>query len=124
MKKPFIDFSHKQTFLGAVGFYFLWVILLFIFSLLVGYVIGRNFSIELSQKYGSMAGRIIAIGSPLLFSYLVLRSKKLLKNLPLVLVGLASGLIATFMGLLIAFIPVAFLTTRGDTPKKNARKKK
>jgi hypothetical protein len=116
--KFLFNFNYKRGVWGAIGFYFVYVILFFILTLVVGYFVSQGKSVSEAQEAGMAAGRIMGIGFPTLIAFLVVFAKKLFKDPVTLVVALLTPVLAYFGAMIIGFLPVAFLTTRKPNTKK------
>lgn len=112
MKKFLFDFGYKRNVLGAIGFYVLYMVLSLLLTGIVGALVGGRVSTEEAASYGASIGRVMSVVMPVLFSLLILKAKKLFKDSVGLGVLVLAGAVGFFVGLVLAFIPVAFLTTR------------
>lgn len=106
----------------AIGFYLAYLLLGIILGGIIGGISGALFAKEdtfqAGFEIGSKVGVVVSVTYCLVISYMVLKNKNLLSNFLYLLLGLASGVLATFGGGLLGLLPTAFLTTRGSKTKK------
>ena len=105
MFKHLINFSYKRTAAQAFGFYITYFILL----LLIITVLGGIFASDFDE--GVRFGAASTVASSFILAFLVLYNKRRINHFGYFLLASSAGIIALFMGLLGALIPVAYLTT-------------
>ncbi len=115
------DFGYKRSGLQAVGFYIVYLILTIITAAVGGIFFGmasgsNNFGL------GQKIGMIVSILFAMIFSFLILQSKKMLNNYMYIGLAIAAGVLAYLGGGLLGLIIPAYLTTIGTVSKKKAKK--
>jgi hypothetical protein len=106
-----LDFARKRTRLQALGFYIAYLILLILFSSVVGAVMAMAYPASNTFEAGLRIGSMIAVLVSLLLATLVVIKKKRSDFLSLLLVPV-SGVLAVLGGGIFGLIPVAYLTTK------------
>ena len=116
------DFSYKKSVQEAVLFYFI----LLIFGSILGAIIGVSYSMSTGSKdYVGNTAEVGTFFSPLyclIFAFFILQQKKMVKDIKALLIALVSVLLASWMGLLFALIPVAVLFTMNPENPSNEEK--
>ena len=113
MFKHLFDFSYKRNFVEAIGFYIAYLFLLLIVNLMVSYVLVLlSMILRIHSLAGFESGKIVRTIASLFLSALILHKRNRFQNFGLVLLGIFSGFVGYFGGLLLSLIPIAFLSTR------------
>jgi len=104
------NLGYKRSTSQAFGFYIVYVLI----GLLLAGLIGLIAAIIYPDVNGLMLGGIIG-ASYTLFVYFYSYYLKKLNSIYLIFLGLAVGVLAYLIGIIISFIVVAYLTTKGDS---------
>lgn len=113
------DFGLKRNAKQAIGFYLAYLFMMFI----VAFIIGTLFGLFVSngdQAYdiGVKVGTTVSVAATFGIGFLILRAKKLLGSFGYILFVLISTAIALYIGGLVSFVALAWLTTREINTKK------
>lgn len=114
MFKNLFNLEYKRSKSQAVGFYIVYVI----FGLLLAGIAGIIAAIIYPDINGIMLGGTVGAIYSLLVYFYSYRLKNL-HSIYLVLLGLTAGALAYLFGILISFIVVAYLTTKGESTEQN-----
>jgi asparagine N-glycosylation enzyme membrane subunit Stt3 len=105
------DYKRKRKVKEAIGFYIAHfiVLLLLIMGLtfFLALITGNN-----KSDFAFKTGNALAILLSLIYSFLILKEKKLTGKFSYLLIAVASGVLAAFGGLFLGLIPAAYLTTK------------
>lgn len=110
MFKNLFNLEFKRSKSQAVGFYIVYVLM----GLLLAGLVGIIATIIFPDANGIMIGGIIGA----IYTLFIYFSSYHLKNLHskyLILLGLTAGVLAFLFGIIISFIVVAYITTKGDS---------
>ena len=118
MFKNLTDFSYERDWKGALGFYFAYGFLGLLATLLVGGIIvapyvSQGATYDQGYDVGRMVGSVLAPMYCLAIACLLLVKKKSYKNFGYIVLGVLSGVLGLFGGIVLGLIIPAIMTTKG-----------
>ncbi len=106
------DFKYQRTGVQALGFYFAYLVLIILVSVILASILGLITGNETNFGFGARIGLITSVISVLLICYLVIKNKKLTKEFLYIILLLCSAILAYFGGGVLGLIIPSYLTTK------------